>query len=320
MSDKPTVYLVHGMLETGHSHYAKQIPQWRDGYRVVPVDLPGHGRCQVDATVPYYAQAVAYLRAVLDRFGPGHVVAASYVGVPVAVRCLLRAPGTALSLTVHGFAPDVPKSVFDGWNQGFDRLAWLADRTPQLSESYVHLHGPRWKHTLDCVQRDIEEDYTGRVLVTSAMIRDLDLPVLVANGDQRTAEKRAALAAGDIGPRVRGFVVPDAGHVPGRDNPAVFARVLREFWEHPERSPGDVRPTDPPAYRHGADSLRLRLSELLQEPDDGRLLDSLETLSVLAYLDRQGVPVGRGELSDYPVTIAGWVDWLGERAVPGGKA
>ncbi|WP_026422078.1 alpha/beta fold hydrolase [Actinokineospora inagensis] len=297
MSGKPTVYLVHGMLETGHSHYAKQIPLWRTDHRIIAVDLPGHGNCRVDAVSPFYAQAVSYLSAVVDRFGPGHVVAASYVGVPVAVRCLSRRPSDALSLTVNGFAPDVSKSVFDGWNQGFDRLEWLADRTPLLRESYEHLHGPRWKQTLACVQRDIEDDYPGRVMVTSSMLRELDIPVLVANGDQRTVEKQAALTAAGVGPKVRGTVIPDAGHVPGRDNPEVFAKVLRGFWLRPEPLTSDT--------------VRQELCELLQEPDDGRLLDSMETLAVLAHLDSRGVAVGQGELTDYPATIAGWVDWLG---------
>jgi hypothetical protein len=52
------------------------------------------------------------------------------------------------------------------------------------------------------------------------------------------------------------------------------------------------------------------LQRLLAEPDPERLLDSMECLVVLAFVERNGVAVGRAPLTDYPATINAWVEWL----------
>ena len=62
---------------------------------------------------------------------------------------------------------------------------------------------------------------------------------------------------------------------------------------------------------------RSALCHLLAEPDTTRLLDSLECLAVLAYLERSGVEVGRAALEEYPVTIDGWGEWLTGRGRSG---
>jgi pimeloyl-ACP methyl ester carboxylesterase len=87
MRGAPIVYVLHGLLGTAYGHFSHQIRAWEGRYRVVPVDLPGHGRCPLDAGEEYLDQAYEYLSALVTRFGPGRVVAASYLGSPLAVRC-----------------------------------------------------------------------------------------------------------------------------------------------------------------------------------------------------------------------------------------
>lgn len=229
MDDRPTVYLVHGLLETGHSHYAKQIPEWRDRFRLVPVDLPGHGRCAADARDPYYATAFAYLSTVCGRFGRGHVVAASYLGAPLAVRLAGARPELVDSLVLHGFVPDTPKTRYDEWYSSFHFLPTLADHHAVLRDGYERLHGPRWRQTLECVLGGIDEGYDDDVLVSAGTLRSLGRPVLLVNGGNRAPEREAAVAFPDPTAGLHGHVIPDAGHIPGRDNPAEFSRVVAEF-------------------------------------------------------------------------------------------
>jgi hypothetical protein len=56
------------------------------------------------------------------------------------------------------------------------------------------------------------------------------------------------------------------------------------------------------------EDLRRGLEYVLQETDAHRELDSVETVTVQAYLTGQGFPVPDGRPQD-PQTIAGWLAW-----------
>ncbi|MEU6714636.1 hypothetical protein ABZ897_24470 [Nonomuraea sp. NPDC046802] len=56
-------------------------------------------------------------------------------------------------------------------------------------------------------------------------------------------------------------------------------------------------------------TVRQDLHDLLQESDPRRPLDSLETVVVLSYLDKNQLDAG-DEVADRPQTIEGWVAWV----------
>jgi hypothetical protein len=60
--------------------------------------------------------------------------------------------------------------------------------------------------------------------------------------------------------------------------------------------------------------VRAELTTLLKETNGARTLDSLEILTVFAYLDRTGVDAGNDAWDHYPKTIDGWVEWIGQRS------
>lgn len=59
--------------------------------------------------------------------------------------------------------------------------------------------------------------------------------------------------------------------------------------------------------------LRDDLTELLQETDLHRRLDSLETVAVRSHLGRLGLVTGLPG-AGRPTTIEGWVTWVAERS------
>lgn len=233
---RPRVYLVHGFLESAAGHYAEQIRALREQYEFVPLDLPGHGRCPVDAEGSFYRGAEHYLDVALRRFGPGHLAAASYVGSPVAVRVALRRPELVRSLVLQGFVPGLDRDTFTGWMNGFEHLALLADEHPQLEAGYTRVHGRRWRHTVAAVLADVER-YDERMRISEQQIGALPMPVLLINGSVRTVERECAQRADRFGPRVRGAVVADAGHLPGRQRPAEFNHLVSEFWRSIDAQP-----------------------------------------------------------------------------------
>ncbi|MCK1821621.1 alpha/beta hydrolase [Streptomyces sp. XM83C] len=223
----PTVYLLHGLLGTGHAHFAAQLRAWHGRLRCVPVDLPGHGRCRRDAADDYFDDALRYLLAVLERFGPGRLIGVSYLGGPLAHRCAAARPDLVTSLVLTGFAPDVSRESFLTLIAGFERLAAAQ---PALAAEYEQLHGPRWRRTLDAVTGHVERDFERTALVRAADVAALRMPVLVLNGSLKSVERAAAEQASGWGGNVTGRVVTGAGHLVGHDRPEEFDEAVSGFW------------------------------------------------------------------------------------------
>ena len=231
---RPVVYFLHGLLGTAYAHFGAQIRAWGAGnHQVVPVDLPGHGRCPLDAGEPYLDRALDYVLAIVERFGRGQVVAASYLGGPLAVRAATARSDLVASLVLTGFAPGLDRAAFIGLLAGFHQLA---RENPPLAAEYDRLHGGRWAATLDAFTAHVERDFEGTVLVRPDALAALDLDTFVCNGSHKSVERAAAQDAAGMGPRVRGRAIDGAGHIASLDAPDAFTAAVEDFWLAPERS------------------------------------------------------------------------------------
>lgn len=154
-------------------------------------------------------------------------MAASYLGGPLAVRCVGARPDLVTSLVLTGFAPDPDRASFLAQMDGFRQLV---AQSPDLSAEYDRLHGIRWQKTLTCFTDHVERRFEDTVLVRSSALVSLAVDVLIVNGDlkQKTVERRAAERQWEQ--RVTGRVVPGAGHLAGHDAPEVFNREVDRFW------------------------------------------------------------------------------------------
>ncbi|HEY0636610.1 MAG TPA: alpha/beta fold hydrolase [Pseudonocardiaceae bacterium] len=230
---RPVVYLLHGLLGTAYAHFGAQITRWTTGHRVVPVDLPGHGRCPLDAGDRYLDQSLDYVLAVLERFGRGRLVAASHLGGPLAVRAAAARPDLVDSLVLTGFAPGLERGAFLGLLAGFHRLA---AEHPPLAAEYERLHGGRWAGTLDAFSAHVGRDFEGTALVRPEALAALDVDTFICNGSHKSVERDAARGAARLGPRVRGRVLDGAGHIASLDAPDAFTTAVEDFWLTRERS------------------------------------------------------------------------------------
>jgi pimeloyl-ACP methyl ester carboxylesterase len=223
----PRVYLAHGLLGTAYAHFGAQIRAWSGSSTVVPVDLPGHGRCPIDAEDRYLDQSLAYLTAIVERFGAGRLVAASYLGGPLAVRLATRRPDLVESLVLTGLAHDLPEPVFLRWVAGFELLA---DRNADLAGEYDRVHTPRWRKTIGAFAEDARERYRQALLVTADDLAALTMPLLIVNGSVKSAERHTASTASSLGAGIRGAVVEGGGHLVSHDRPVEFNRAVEAFW------------------------------------------------------------------------------------------
>ncbi len=238
----PPVVLLHG-LGSSSADWPEQHTVLEARYRVVAVDLPGHGGSPLPSgplTIESMARDVAALLARLDA-EPAHVLGLS-LGACVALRLALAAPGRVRSLTlVNPFARVQPAGPGD--------LARLALRMILLGTApmdTVAAHVARrlfpWPE-----QRALYESAVASLAATprrayfAAMralarfdargqVAAIRQPTLIVAGDRDTSVPLAAkVALAAAIPRANLLVVPASGHATPHDQPETFNRALLEF-------------------------------------------------------------------------------------------
>ncbi len=236
----PIVFL-HGFLGTSFAHFGYVLQGWQRGHQLVPLDLPGHGKCTDDGAENYFSHCLSYVRNIVERFAPVRLIGASYFGGTIAARLALQCPNVVDSLILSGFTYDVPESAFLSWANGF---AALADRSPQLVEQYEKLHGSRWKNTLSLLRNDCNRSYRETALITLEMLKELRMRTALVNGDYKQNEREAASRIDRQAPTLSGFVIRGAGHIVSHDQPVAFREVAERFWAASEESSGPADACD----------------------------------------------------------------------------
>jgi pimeloyl-ACP methyl ester carboxylesterase len=238
----PPVLLLHG-LGSSSADWAWQTAALRERYRVVAVDLPGHGRSPVPgAPLTVEAMADAVTGVLTAATGtPAHVVGLS-LGACVALRMTLQAPGCVRSLTlVNPFARVRPQGPGDVVRM-LTRLALLAGAPmPRLAAHVAGRlfpwpeQGPLYEAAVASLAATPRRGYAAAVRALArfdarGQLAAVRRPTLVVAGDRDLViplGPKLALAAGIPGARVE--VVPGSGHVTPVDRPDAFNRLLLEF-------------------------------------------------------------------------------------------
>lgn len=238
----PSVVLLHG-LGSSSADWPEQQAALQGDYRVIAVDLPGHGASPLPAgplTVEAMAGAVAALLETLDP-GPAHVLGLS-LGACVALRLALAAPARVRSLTlVNPFARLALTGPRDLARLAL-RLLLLGTAPMDAVAGHVARRLFPWPE-----QRALYESAvaslagTSRAAYFAAMralarfdargqLAAIRQPTLVITGDRDTSVPLAAkLALAAAIPHARLLVVPGSGHATPHDQPAAFNRAVLAF-------------------------------------------------------------------------------------------
>lgn len=245
-SGEPLV-LVHGY--TGDiTDWRHQLPAFADSHRLLIVDLRGHGESEAVTDRSQYAidHFVSDVEALVDEVGFDryHLLGHS-MGGAVVQEIALRGAGRLLSLTLHDTSDGFDKAFMNpavvAWRdyrfktaeeQGMEAVAKLETPFPppphmpkeRLEEARVRLS----KMAIDAFIGAWHglTDWQG----THGRAQDITTPTLVIYGDLDAgflveASKRLARAI----PNAEEAVIPETGHSPQFERPALFNEALAGF-------------------------------------------------------------------------------------------
>jgi pimeloyl-ACP methyl ester carboxylesterase len=237
----PVVVFVHGWA-LDLDMWEPQLAQLSDQLRVVAFDRRGFGS---STGTPSIERDADDLRDLLDAIGaPPVAIVGMSQGARVAALCAVKFPVRVVALVLDGpphesaagepvSAGDVPiaryRELVRRGEMDLVRQDWL--RHPLMR---LHTRDER-PHAL---LREMVARYPGndlrakdaRPAPLAQLVRTLDLPVLVLNGAEDHAARRAAGAALARSMRnARHAIVPSAGHLPNLDNPAAYHAQLASF-------------------------------------------------------------------------------------------
>jgi 3-oxoadipate enol-lactonase len=235
-----TVVLIHG-LGSYIGDWRPQVDALSDTFRIVTVDLRGHGRSSKPAgpySVSQFAGDVAALIRSLDA-GPAHVVGLS-LGGAVAFQLAVDAPALLRSLVIINSGP----SFVASWQirlavllrlllvkiAGLKRVgAMIAKRLFPRPED-APLRRAFEEHFVTNDRRAYEASTRALIGWTVAdRLSTITCPVLVVSGDRDYTPVSAKEPYVAALPNARLAVIADAGHACTLERPAQVNQVLRTF-------------------------------------------------------------------------------------------
>lgn len=256
--DGPVILLVHGIAGTSEA-WTDVMERLAGRYTLIAPDLPGHGNSDKPPGDYSLGSLASMLRDLMVTLGYDHatmvghslgggvvmqfvyqfpqrcerLVLVSSGGLGRDVNLLLRAaclPGadlflsaTASPIAAAGSAISAGLGRF-GWRPGPD-LEEVARGFASLSDTQTRA---AFLHTLKSVV-GVEGQ---RVNAADRLYLASEIPtLLIAGGHDPIIPAKHSQDAHEMMPGSELVVFPDAGHMPFADEPAPFARTLREFIE-----------------------------------------------------------------------------------------
>jgi pimeloyl-ACP methyl ester carboxylesterase len=250
-SAAPCVVFLHGGGQTRHSWNTSALDLLRIGYKVLSLDLRGHGDSDWAENGDYRIDAlIGDLLAVLAKLSTPPVLVGASLGGLIALGCAGEHPGVARALVLVDVTPKVDaqgaarvKQFMQANPDGFASFAEAADaiarylpqrprradtsglrRNLRLRNGRYYWHwDPRLFDTLD-TSSQVQQSHYERAAA------GLELPTLLIRG------ARSELVASEhvehflkLLPTARHVDVQDAGHMVAGDSNQAFSHALKEF-------------------------------------------------------------------------------------------
>ena len=237
--DAPPIVFVHGTW-LARSSWSAQLADFADAYRVIAMDLPGHG---VLADCPFTLRAAAdeLERVIVEAAGGRAVVVGLSLGGYVAMDLAARRPDVIRALVLAG-ATQEPVGLR---GRPYLALAWVVDRLAGRGLARLDRWLLRVRYApaiADPILADGVQPTGGsaalRALVGERFVPRLAAypgPVLIVNGEWDLLFRLGAPTFASVARDARRVRVRGAAHLVNLDRPEAFNAVVRRFVE---RLPG----------------------------------------------------------------------------------
>ena len=227
----PALVLVHGW-SCDRSYWKEQIEYLAPQYRLVLIDLAGHGESGLARKNYTMAAFGADVAAVVDKLALDRVVLVGHsMGGDVAVEAARLLKGRVAGIVwVDAYkslaAPRVPESGgfllglskdFRGTTNSFVRGMFRADADPKLVERVAtDMASAPPAIGVSAMQNTLANEAT-----MPMALAELKLPVVAINADIAPTDNESMGKNG-----IKVFVMPDTGHFPMLEDPPRFNRSL----------------------------------------------------------------------------------------------
>lgn len=244
---KPWLVMVHGMSQD-HRVFDRQVTAFRADYRILLVDLPGHGLASDVGGTLGHVEVSAHVRGALHSHGVEHPhYWGTHTGSAVGLYLAATEPGIFRSLVLE--APVVPGTNPPVATEVLGRAKAAAHREGLTAGLELWWReGPWFEHMRDhpeecraAEHRAVVHDFKGRPWTEQwpagepiddieSSIARIETPTLIANGVEDHADflavaKRLAVLL----PPASQELIPRAGGFPAWENPDFTNAIVSEF-------------------------------------------------------------------------------------------
>lgn len=224
----PTLVFLHG-AGINRKMWAPQVDLLSPSYRIVAVDLPGHGALR-DRHYDF-EDAVSVVTEAIELHTAGEVVLiglslGGYVALGVShprVGALILSGASAayagwggLSTKLYGWAITPVAPFLNRLNEKALRKA-----LGEVAEEIIH-HGLAIREAVRALRKVPGPDYRG-------MLARFEGPVLLLNGERDKPNRGEEVDAASVGRDVTIVVVEDAGHACSLTQPEAFSDAVDRF-------------------------------------------------------------------------------------------
>jgi 3-oxoadipate enol-lactonase len=240
--DAPPVVLLHA-IATSSEVWLPQLGVWSNAFRVVRMDLPGHGASEPPSGPLAMRDYADRVKEAMDelRIERAAIVGLSLGGM-IAQAFALAYPDRLNALVLAHTSARTEPAVREMWNrrlEQFEQYGLEAQAAPTLERWFTRAFALASPMTLQWLARQIRATsptgYSAAVGAIQALdhedrLGEITVPTLVVAGEDDSAVPPAAAAG--IAERVPGarlLVLKDAAHLGNVQQPVVFTERVGEF-------------------------------------------------------------------------------------------
>jgi len=244
--EAPWLVMVHGMTQNRRI-FSAQVPAFRDRYRILLADLPGHG-LSAELPGPYgHVELAAQVGQALEEAEVGHChYWATHTGTSVGLLLAAERPDRFRSMILEGAV--VPGRAMPSVDAALGRIREVARRDGMAAARRRWRTDGDW---FDVMRRHPEEcraeahwamidDFSGAPWLYDGValpvppvddrLRLIACPVLLCNGEHELPDfLDAAAFLADRLPNATRATIPRGGGFPGWEFPEPVNRLVRQF-------------------------------------------------------------------------------------------